>query len=70
MQLLDKGLEYNLHNKRKSWITTLAIEANITISKINIRYEPYMRQLIANNIQKLVNKQKMKKKVDRLIKKK
>jgi hypothetical protein len=59
-QLLDKGLKYNLHVKPKGWIKTLAIEADTTISKMNVRDQPYIRQLVAKNIQKLINKQKMK----------
>jgi hypothetical protein len=61
MQLLNKDLKYNLDNKRKCWITTLAIEANTAISKMNIRDQSYTRKLVAYNIKKLINKQKMKK---------
>jgi hypothetical protein len=61
MQLLNKGLKYNLHNKQKGWITTLAIEADTVISKMDIRDQPYMRQVTANSIQKRINNQKMKK---------
>jgi hypothetical protein len=68
MQLLNKGLKYTLHNKWKGCITTLAVEVNTAISKMNIRDQPYTRQLVANNIQKLINKI-WKKKVDRHIKK-
>jgi hypothetical protein len=60
MQLLDKGLKYNLHGKPKGWIKTLVIEADTAISKMNVRDQPYIRQLVANNIQKLINKQKTK----------
>jgi hypothetical protein len=61
MQLLNKGLKYNLYNKQKGWITTLAIEANTDISKMDIRDQTYIRQVTANSIQKLINNQKMKK---------
>jgi hypothetical protein len=30
--LLSKGLQYNLHNKNKSWLKYLAIEADTAIS--------------------------------------
>jgi hypothetical protein len=42
MQLLNKGLKYTLHKKQKDWIKTLAIEADTTISKLDIRDQPYM----------------------------
>jgi hypothetical protein len=34
MQLLNKGLKYNLHHKHKKWIQTLAIEADISICQL------------------------------------
>jgi hypothetical protein len=37
------------------------MEADTAISKMNIRDQPYIRQLVANNIKKLINKQRMKK---------
>jgi hypothetical protein len=37
------------------------MEADTVISKLDIRDQPYMRQLTANNIQKLINKQNRKK---------
>jgi hypothetical protein len=61
MQLLNKGLKYYLHNKHKGWIKTLAIEADTAISKMDIRDQPYMRQITANSIQNLINNQNMKK---------
>jgi hypothetical protein len=51
MGLLDKGLKYDLHYKHKDWIKTLAIEADMAISKMHIRDQMYMRQVVANNIQ-------------------
>jgi hypothetical protein len=33
MQLLNKGVKYNLHYKHKDWIKTLAIEADTAISQ-------------------------------------
>jgi hypothetical protein len=60
MKLLDKGLTYNLHYKHKDWIKTLAIEADMAISKMHVRDQIYMRQVVANSIQRLINKQKKK----------
>jgi hypothetical protein len=43
LQLLNKGLKYNLHYKRKNWIETLAIEADTAINKIDPKEQEYMR---------------------------
>jgi hypothetical protein len=58
MQLLNKGLKYNLDHKHKKWIETSAIEADTATNLLPDRDQNYMRQLVANNIQKRVNKQK------------
>jgi hypothetical protein len=58
MQLLNKGLKYNLHHKHKKWIQTLAIEGDTAINLLPDKEQSYMRQLVANNIPKLLNKQK------------
>jgi hypothetical protein len=58
LQLLNKGLKYNLHYKRKNWIEPLAIEADTAINKIDPKEQEYMRQIVANNIKKLINKYK------------
>jgi hypothetical protein len=57
MQLLNKGLKYNLHHKHKKLIQTLAIEADTAISQLPEKDQGYMRQLVVNNIQKITNKQ-------------
>jgi hypothetical protein len=57
MQLLNKGLKYNLHHKQRNWIKTIAIEADAAISQIYPKEQDYMRQMVAKNIQKLTNKQ-------------
>jgi hypothetical protein len=57
MQLLNKGLKYNLHYKPKNWLQTLGLEAEIRIKQLPLNKQSYMRQTVANNIQKLVNKQ-------------
>jgi hypothetical protein len=40
MQLLNKGLKYNLHYKQRDWIRTLATEADAAISKLHERDQP------------------------------
>jgi hypothetical protein len=60
LHLLEKGLKYNLHRKPKDWIKTLALEADTAIGHIPERNQPYMKQLVANNLQKLIKKQNKK----------
>jgi hypothetical protein len=67
MQLLNKGLKYNSQYKPKEWIKTLAIKADTAISRVYERDQTYMRQLVTNNIQKLISKQKPLKKDDNLM---
>jgi hypothetical protein len=52
MQLLNKALKYNSHQKQKQWIQTLVIEADTAICQISGKDQGYMRQLVANNIKK------------------
>jgi hypothetical protein len=49
MQLLKKGLKYNLHYKQKKWLETLALEAKTAISKINATEQQYYRHGRKNN---------------------
>jgi hypothetical protein len=60
MQLLDKGLKYNLHHKHNKCIHTLVIEADTAISKLPEKEQGYMGQLVANNIQMTFNKEEAK----------
>jgi hypothetical protein len=53
----DKGLKYNLHSKPKTWIKTLAMEADTAIRTLPEKDKAYVRQLVAKDIQKLINKQ-------------
>jgi hypothetical protein len=53
MKLINKGLKYN-----KKWIQIIAIEADTAISQLPDKYQGYMGQLVANNIQQLINEQK------------
>jgi hypothetical protein len=54
-QLLNKGLKYNLHHRHKDWIKTLATEADTAICQLDTKEQEYMRQLVANNIKKIIN---------------
>jgi hypothetical protein len=57
LQLLDKGLKYNLHHKPKTWIKTLTMEAHTVMRELPEKDQGYMKQLVANNIGKLIKKQ-------------
>jgi hypothetical protein len=50
IQLLSKGLQYNLHYKNKNWIKTLALEAETAINKLDIIEQNYYRHVIAKQI--------------------
>jgi hypothetical protein len=58
MLLLNKGLKYNLHYKPKTWIKRLALEAEMAINTIDKNQQNFMRQIVANQIKKLINKNK------------
>jgi hypothetical protein len=53
MQLLWKGLKYNLHYKQKNWLDTLALEAEIAISKMNAAEQQYYRHMVAKAIKQI-----------------
>jgi hypothetical protein len=59
IQLLSKGLKYNLHYKRKNWLQTLALEAETAVSNLDITEQQYYRHAVAINI-KNINRQKNK----------
>jgi hypothetical protein len=44
LQLLNKGLQYNLHHKPKNWIETLALEAETVINKLEATEQQHYRQ--------------------------
>jgi hypothetical protein len=45
ISLLEKGLKYKLHNKKKNWPTNLALEAETAITRLPNHYlEFYRRQ--------------------------
>jgi len=53
LELLNKGLKYNLNHKKKSWIKDLATEAKTAITKIQSADQDYVRCLVARNIEQL-----------------
>jgi hypothetical protein len=54
--LLEKGPKYNLHSYRKSWLTTLALEAETAITHLPNADRDYYRKQVADRIEKLHNK--------------
>jgi hypothetical protein len=50
-------LSPNLHYKPKTWIKTLAMGADTVIRELPEKDQEYMKQLVANNIGKLIKKQ-------------
>jgi hypothetical protein len=57
LHLLNKGLQYNLHYKQKSWIKTLALEAETALCHLDINEQEQMRHLVANNLKHLIKNQ-------------
>jgi hypothetical protein len=53
IQILSKGLKYNLHYKHKNWIETLGLEAETAISNIEISEQQYYRHAVAKTITKI-----------------
>jgi len=51
--LLEKGLKYNLHNKKKNCLTILALEAETAISSVPITDREYYRKKVSDHIEKL-----------------
>jgi hypothetical protein len=50
MNLLQKGLKYNLHAKKKNWIQTLALEAETAITQLPTNERDVYRKLVAERI--------------------
>jgi hypothetical protein len=53
IQLLSKGLKYNLHHKHKKWIETLALEAETAISQLDATEQNYYRHAVAENLKNM-----------------
>jgi hypothetical protein len=59
MQLLKKGLKYNLHYKQKNWLETLELEAETAISKMNATEQQYYKHMVTKTIKKINQKYNM-----------
>jgi hypothetical protein len=59
MALLQKGPKYNLHNKPKTWIQNLALEAETAISQLPISERETYRQRTAERITILQDNNKL-----------
>jgi transposase-like protein len=57
LDLLNKGLKYNISFKRKKWMETLALEAETAISKLPTPEQDHMRYQVAHNIKLLYKQQ-------------
>jgi len=55
--IMQKGLKYNINQKPKNWINTLAIEAETALTLLPPQHQDPMRFLIARNIESLYKKQ-------------
>jgi hypothetical protein len=53
MRLLHKGLKYNTHTKKKNWVQTLALQAEMAITQLPITERDVYRKLVADRIDKL-----------------
>jgi hypothetical protein len=52
-KLLNKGLNYNLHYKRKNWLTNLALEAETAINLLPTTERGYYRKQVSDRITQL-----------------
>jgi len=59
MNLLRKGLKYNLSKKPKNWIRNLALEAETAVTLLPQDEQEYARHQIAKNIERLFQQQKL-----------
>jgi len=44
--LLNKGLKYNLHQKKRRWLTDIALEAETAINSLPTADRPYYRKQV------------------------
>ena len=58
LNLLGKGLKYNIWHKPKNWITTLALEAETGICSIHIQDQDYFWGQVAKTINCLYQQEK------------
>ena len=52
IKLLERGLKYNLHSRKKNWLTTLALDAETAITLLPITDSDYYRKQVADRIKK------------------
>jgi hypothetical protein len=52
--LLRKGLKYNLYQKPKTWINTLAFEAETAVALLSIQREDPIRYQIARRVEQTI----------------
>jgi hypothetical protein len=57
LELLSRGMKYNLSKKRKHWIHNLALEAETAITSLPTGKQDYIRHQVAKNITKLYRQQ-------------
>jgi len=57
MELLNKGLKYNLQKKQKGWICNLAMEAETAIMMLLPGEQDYVRHQVAKNLKKIYQQQ-------------
>jgi hypothetical protein len=50
MNLLQKGLKYNIYAKKRNWIQTLALEAETAITQLPANERDVYRKLVADRI--------------------
>jgi hypothetical protein len=53
IELLEKGPKYNLHHKKKNWLTNLALEAETAISLLPTTDREHFRTRVSDHLQKL-----------------
>jgi hypothetical protein len=51
--LLEKGLKYNLHKKKKNWLVNLALEAETAITLLPATDREYCRKQVSDHLDKL-----------------
>jgi hypothetical protein len=55
--LLRKGLKYNLNQKPKTWINTLAFEVETAVALLHTQYQDPTHYQIAHNTEQLIKQQ-------------
>jgi hypothetical protein len=53
LNLLNKGLKYNLSFKNKNWIKTLTLEAETAVAQLPTQEQDYVRVQVAHNLKQL-----------------